>query len=100
MIPMLSASSIAAACTLSWLISASHSCSKSTFRASATVVSIRAVLLGSIFSNIDCRSKSTCSIPTPVNIIGTALRWVVSSTRRCSNSPATSIARIFSRVRS
>ena len=43
---------------------------------------------------------SICSMPTPVNIMGTAFCSTVSSTRRWSISPAASIARIFSRVRS
>ena len=51
MMPTFSASSIAAALTFSWLIRASHSCSKSTARASATVIP-PAVFFGRIFSNI------------------------------------------------
>ncbi len=47
-----------------------------------------------------CKSTSICSMPMPVNIIGTAFCSTVSSTRRSSSSPAASMARIFSRVRS
>ena len=46
MMPRFSASSMAVALTFSWLISASHSCSNSTWRASATVISRRVRLLG------------------------------------------------------
>ena len=100
MIPRFSASSIASALIFSGSSSASHSCSKSTSRAWATVTCRVVDWRGMIFSSIPCRSMSMCSMPMPLKTTGVAFCSTVNSTERSSSSPEASMPRIFSRLRS